>query len=308
MLHKKVPRAESAFGRGAKRKECRALNTKYTSIVPTSPPAILQVDLATVAQHIAAEHEACCRAAQQSLDHAIRCGELLLQAKAECRHGTWQDWLAENFHGSKRTARLYIQLAKRRDEIEAKRQGSAVLSIEEAAKFLATSRESEESTDVDLPVIGWLPDLDGTSYLRVGDDCALELWAHDGSHFEGVCYYVSYLIWGDREDSGGISQSTLKPLEPAAVHWWVDRYCRNFQTAGGWDWTVISKPILCEEWYPRWPERHDIERRIDALGGLGNADARALLKDIRVRELWRGCYRSFAAYCQERWKLAGAIV
>ena len=36
--------------------------------------------------------------------HAIRAGELLIEAKARCPHGNWQAWLEEDFEGSVRTA------------------------------------------------------------------------------------------------------------------------------------------------------------------------------------------------------------
>lgn len=74
---------------------------RSTVLSAISPPVIVQLNLATVAQQIAAEHQACSTAGRQSLSHAMRCGDLLLQAKAECPHGTWQTWLADNFDGSK---------------------------------------------------------------------------------------------------------------------------------------------------------------------------------------------------------------
>lgn len=107
------------------------------TILPTTPPAIVPLDLATVVQRIADEHEACCQAAQQSLAHAMRCGELLLQAKAECGHGKWQPWLRENFPGSTRTAQVYMRLAKNREMIELKTQASAPLTIDEAISVIS---------------------------------------------------------------------------------------------------------------------------------------------------------------------------
>lgn len=48
---------------------------------------------------------------RDALGHAIRAGELLIEAKGLVKHGEWLSWLAENFLGSDRTARLYMRLA-----------------------------------------------------------------------------------------------------------------------------------------------------------------------------------------------------
>ena len=85
---------------------------------------------ATTVAKINEAHSACCKAAGDALSHAMRCGDLLAEAKATCGHGTWQAWLAENFTGSQRTARVYMQLAASRGAIDSKRQGSAVLGID----------------------------------------------------------------------------------------------------------------------------------------------------------------------------------
>ena len=45
------------------------------------------------------------------LHHAIKAGELLIEAKARCPHGNWQAWLEENFEGSVRTAQAYMREA-----------------------------------------------------------------------------------------------------------------------------------------------------------------------------------------------------
>jgi hypothetical protein len=49
-----------------------------------------------------------------SIDHALRVGQLLLDAKARVPHGEWLTWLAANTSVSDRTARGYMQLARQR--------------------------------------------------------------------------------------------------------------------------------------------------------------------------------------------------
>jgi hypothetical protein len=99
--------------------------------------------LADLSAAINREHELCCCAAGQALDHAMKCGDLLAQAKADCEHGQWQQWLTDNFSSSARTARLYMQLAEHRESIEAKRQSVTVLTIPEARRLIVEPGSTE---------------------------------------------------------------------------------------------------------------------------------------------------------------------
>jgi len=49
---------------------------------------------------------------RNTIQHAIRCGELLLEMKRRVGHGNWLAWVDEHFQASERTARNYIQIAK----------------------------------------------------------------------------------------------------------------------------------------------------------------------------------------------------
>jgi hypothetical protein len=65
-------------------------------------------------------------------------GELLAEAKEQLPHGAFGPWLAETFAGSGRTARAYMRVYSRREELEAKRQSSATLSLDGALRALST--------------------------------------------------------------------------------------------------------------------------------------------------------------------------
>lgn len=82
------------------------------------------------------EHRAAETTAHQALAHAIRCGELLHQAKQNVDHGQWAAWLEGNFEGSARTAQLYMRLHENRHRL-ANPQRAADLSIRRAAALLA---------------------------------------------------------------------------------------------------------------------------------------------------------------------------
>jgi hypothetical protein len=71
-------------------------------------------------------------------------GELMAEAKGRLPHGAFGPWLAETFAGSGRTARAYMRVYSRREELEAKRQGSATLSLDGALRALSTPKDAPE--------------------------------------------------------------------------------------------------------------------------------------------------------------------
>ena len=65
-------------------------------------------DLATIANQ---EHALARQAFVSTLEHAIRAGEALSEAKAQLPHGEWLPWLDANFDATNRTAQMYMRLA-----------------------------------------------------------------------------------------------------------------------------------------------------------------------------------------------------
>ena len=99
-----------------------------SEIVLHSTPA-----LSTIAVEIRREVEAAEASYQDALGHALRVGELLIEAKGEVQHGQWLPWLEANFPGSIRSAQCYMRLARNRDEYAT----VAHLGIKGALKELA---------------------------------------------------------------------------------------------------------------------------------------------------------------------------
>ena len=96
----------------------------------------LSNSLADLAARIRSEHEAVSSALKDSVRHAIAAGELLIEAKAQLKHGQWLSWLAKHCVISERTAQLYVKLAKNRATIEKQMKsaiGVADLTLNEAA-------------------------------------------------------------------------------------------------------------------------------------------------------------------------------
>ncbi|MGF1470301.1 MAG: DUF3102 domain-containing protein [Rubrobacteraceae bacterium] len=106
------------------------------------------MDLTTLANEINAEHRACDDALRTGLNHAVRAGELLNRAKSRIKHGSWGQWLEDNFEGSSRTAQAYMKVAREVPTLEgAKAQRVADLSFRGALKELSESAESKPQAD-----------------------------------------------------------------------------------------------------------------------------------------------------------------
>jgi hypothetical protein len=99
--------------------------------------------LPELAARIRAEHDATAIAMQRGVDHAMAAGDLLIEAKAQLKHGQWLPWLRDHCAMSERTAQLYMRLAKNRAEIEANPQRAADLSLRGAVAQLAPESEGE---------------------------------------------------------------------------------------------------------------------------------------------------------------------
>jgi hypothetical protein len=65
-----------------------------------------------LAREINAEHGQVETYKHNTIQHAIRCGELLLEMKQRVGHGNWLTWVQEHFEASERTARNYMEIAK----------------------------------------------------------------------------------------------------------------------------------------------------------------------------------------------------
>jgi ParB-like nuclease family protein/DUF3102 family protein len=101
-----------------------------------------------LAAEIQAEHDRALEAAHSAVEHAARCGELLLQAKDQAAHGEWQAWVAKHCTFSLRTAQGYMRLARTIEAGEAQRV--AHLPLREALAALAEPREDGDAYDKDV--------------------------------------------------------------------------------------------------------------------------------------------------------------
>lgn len=70
-----------------------------------------KAELDSLAVELRIEAEAAEASLRDALGHALRAGELLIEAKGKVKHGEWLRWLEANFPGSERTAQGYMKLA-----------------------------------------------------------------------------------------------------------------------------------------------------------------------------------------------------
>jgi hypothetical protein len=127
---------------------------------------MLSNSLADLAARIRSEHEAHTVAMRRSLEHAMAAGELLIEAKAQLKHGQWGPWLAEHCGMPDRTARLYMRLARNRPIIEQNGnvadlslrgavemltpRGDHLMRFEEAEAEMQSLKERQSQPDCDV--------------------------------------------------------------------------------------------------------------------------------------------------------------
>jgi hypothetical protein len=86
---------------------------------------------------------------RNALRHAMAAGDALnaLQPKIAELGINWKKWLKENCFVSDRTAQLYQQLARHRDEIESQLQQGVELSLRAARKLISGPKPGDEGED-----------------------------------------------------------------------------------------------------------------------------------------------------------------
>ena len=99
--------------------------------------------LSDIATQINTEHARVQSAIREGLQHALKCGELLAQAKALVNHGEWLPWLSKNCAVSERTAQAYMRVFQNWPELS-KSATVADLTYRGALALLADPFESPE--------------------------------------------------------------------------------------------------------------------------------------------------------------------
>ena len=119
------------------------LENTMTGEITTYPP----VSLADLGTEINDTHAQAILHAGVAMNHALRCGALLIKAKATVQHGHWLPWLRQNIAFSDRTAQGYMRIAQRYSRLQI-RDGVADLSVRGVLKELAAPRRHALDDDL----------------------------------------------------------------------------------------------------------------------------------------------------------------
>jgi hypothetical protein len=107
-----------------------AMKGEVVDAAPARTPAV-------IAGEVRREHAAVGDHLHSALDRAIRCGDLLIEAKDAVDHCEWGPWL-KTAGLAPRTAQLYMQLARNRNAV------AHLGSINEAARAIGRPRTWEQ--------------------------------------------------------------------------------------------------------------------------------------------------------------------
>jgi hypothetical protein len=108
----------------------------------TEPDRALSVAPLDLAAQINAAHDEVIGSMRRTVEHAIKAGNLLLQAKADPeigRHGKWLEWVCANCKFGERTAQLYMRLAQE-PALGSKTKSISDLTMTDAIKLLEPAK------------------------------------------------------------------------------------------------------------------------------------------------------------------------
>ena len=90
--------------------------------------------LETLGMGVAESSEAAEAAIGKAVQHALRCGKYLSEAKSRLSHGEWLPWLDRFFHGDPRTAQRWMRVAENATRVPNLSDAS---SIRDALRMIA---------------------------------------------------------------------------------------------------------------------------------------------------------------------------
>jgi len=107
---------------------------------------------ADLASQINAAHRKAEASTRHGMEKALEWGRLLMQAKQQREHGSWQQGIADHFEGSKQSAQRHMQPAKQYHELP-QREAPRVtnLSLREAGKAISTTLTKAAQVSHEVP-------------------------------------------------------------------------------------------------------------------------------------------------------------
>jgi hypothetical protein len=153
--------------------------------------------LPAIADEIGREVRQAERAWQDAVGHAIRAGELLIEARSQLEHGEWLPWLKANFPGSERSARNYVRLARNSGNVadfptvrsalealvEPKPRSGAAGRLDQAADYISEAEDCYRQAFEEFRKAGIVF---GPTSLELPDDLPFEDWLRLGRFLASV--------------------------------------------------------------------------------------------------------------------------
>ena len=237
--------------------------------------------LADLAARIRAFHQATTESLRRSVENAMACGDLLIEAKAQLKHGQWLPWLRDYCLISERTAQLYMRTAKNRSTIEAMAKSATVadLTLNETAALLMMSSDVRKLLNfakeaeglpgdalVELCIANDIAVISDPSYNMFSDRSEAEKldWhlftifiSYDGEAQrpgyapQGACYHVEYLLQRP-------FQNVDEWLGPEGEKW--RREC------------CYAQPVISEKFNAEWVAFRDAHRSFTLADAVAKLD------------------------------------
>ena len=104
------------------------------------------VEIYDVVEEINHEHELCLGSMKNTLDHALRIGELLIQEKEKIQFGDWNIWIQMNCNFGLRQAQNYIRVYANRGALS-----EDTASIKHALRQISASDPKPKPTELPEP-------------------------------------------------------------------------------------------------------------------------------------------------------------
>jgi len=202
--------------------------------------------LADLAFRIRREHQAAIEATKRTLEHCIAAGALLIDAKAQLKHGEWMPWLADHCSIPDRTVRLYMRLARNKSKLDPIMATVADFTVRSAVALLTNAEDERPPLaegEIELPIdaVKFRPDLYARSPKfgrRIG-------WRR-GS---GVALRrVSKRVAGDRDQPASRDHRRLVPLGSAPASRPLDHSGPRYRSAGRSRTSEIGNTPECHAW------------------------------------------------------------
>jgi hypothetical protein len=163
-----------------------------------NPPAMMVTvnALDELAERINAEHHQAENALRAGLQHAKNAGDLLIEAKKQCKHGDWLLWLKKHVRFSERVAQGYMRVSRKWGELEAKAKRVSDLPYRDALALLADEPSAPNST-VAIPAapISTVEELRRELWVRQWKEAGVKIPATTAKEyresFHGKCRFLS---------------------------------------------------------------------------------------------------------------------